>query len=186
MRGVPESVTDLLPAVQRLFQSLRRQSPVAAFSCDRIHRALRPKPPEDKPPRDIVLCLKDYLVKEEILRASRNISNILLDVTKIQIYPDISPATLDKHRKMKEITSVLQSVRILYRWGFPFKLQVPHERMTYNVTTIPEGKELLVKLGLPAQENVPRMPSTPRRQPSGQHPYHKGSAEDKDITSETR
>lgn len=61
VRGVPEAVTDLIPAAQKLFQSLLPDSPVAAFSCDRIHRAHRPKPPDHKPPRDIVLCLKDYL-----------------------------------------------------------------------------------------------------------------------------
>lgn len=49
---------------------------------------------------------------------------------------------------MKEVTSVLQSANIRYRWGFPFKLRVPHNGTTYTITTIAEGKELLVKLGL--------------------------------------
>lgn len=84
-KGVPEVVTDLILANHKLFQSLLPVSLVAAFSCDRIHRALCPKPPEDKPPRDIILCLKDYLVKEEILRASRNTPNIMLDWIRIQI-----------------------------------------------------------------------------------------------------
>lgn len=104
-RGDVESVTDLLPAVQRLFQSLLPKSLAASFACNRIHRALRPKPPDDKPPRDIVLCFKECLVKEEILRASRNTPNILLDGAKIQIYPDLSLTRLDKHCKMKEIAT---------------------------------------------------------------------------------
>lgn len=63
---------------------------------------------------------------------------------------------------MKEVTSVLQSANIHYRWGFPLKLQVPHNGMTYSVTTITEGKELLVKLSLLDAEALPRMSSTPR------------------------
>lgn len=160
VRGVPESVTDLLPTVQKIFQSLLPDSPLSAFSCDRIHRALRPPP--EKPPWDIVLCLKDFLIKEEILRASRNTPNIRLEGTPIQIYPDISPTTLDKRRRMKEVTAVLQNASIRYRWGFPFKLQVPHNGTTYTVTTLIEGKELLVKLGLLDAASLPRLPSTPR------------------------
>lgn len=77
VRGVPESVTDLFPAVQRLFKSLLPVSPAANFASDQIHRALCPKPPDEKPPRDIVLFLKYYLINEEILRASCNTPNIL-------------------------------------------------------------------------------------------------------------
>lgn len=180
LMGVPETVTDLLRAMQTLFQSLLPESPLAAFTSDRIHRALRPKPPPERPPRDIVLCLKDFLIKEEILRASRNMPHILLEGITIQKYTDISPTTLDKRRRMKEITTVLQSARITYQWGFPFKLQVPHNGTTYTVTTILEGKDLLVKLGLLDAADHPRMPYTqhpsaiwatpsPRRERRNQH-----------------
>lgn len=162
VRGVPETVTDLIPAVHKLFQSLLPDSPLSAFTCDGIHRALRPKPPPEKTQRDIVLCLKDFLIKEEILMASHNTPNIQLEGISIQLYPDISPTTLDKHRQIKEITSILQSARIRHRWGFPFKLQVPHNGTTYTVTTVPESKELLVKLGLLDAAALPRMPSISR------------------------
>lgn len=98
VRGVPESVTDLLPAIQKLFQSLLPDSPLSAFSCGRIHRALRPPPPPEKPPRDIVLCLKDFLIKEDILRASRNTPNIRLEGIPIQIYLDISGQAQEDER----------------------------------------------------------------------------------------
>lgn len=79
-----------------------------ALACDRIHWALRPKPPSDKPTCDVILCMKDYLIKEEVLQALRNTANIELDSVKIQIFPDISQATLVRRCKMKEVTSVLQ------------------------------------------------------------------------------
>lgn len=71
LRVFPETITDLVPNVLRLFKSLLPDCDAAAFTCDRIHRGLRPKPPAEKPLRDIILCMKDFLSKEEILRAAR-------------------------------------------------------------------------------------------------------------------
>lgn len=90
IRGAPESVTDLIAYSTKLFQSLLPEQNPESFKCDRIHRALRAKPPPDKPPRDIVLCMKDFLIKEEIMRAARSTRNITLDGVQLQIYLDIS------------------------------------------------------------------------------------------------
>lgn len=165
LRGVPETVTDLMPTVSKIFHNLLPDRPPSAFTCDRIHRALRPKPTPDKPPRDIIMCMKDFLVKEDIMRAARNSPNISLEGKKLQIYPDISPATLDRRRRMKEVTNILQAARIKYRWGFPFKLTIPYNGSTYTVYNIIEGKELLVKLGLLEPEPPNRFPVTPRSSP---------------------
>lgn len=105
MRGIPEPETELIPTVIRLFKSFLRNCDSAAFTCDRIHRALRPKPPADKPPRDVVLFMKDFLTKDEILRAARNKQRITLDEHTIKIYLDISPATLDRRRGLKHVTT---------------------------------------------------------------------------------
>lgn len=106
--------------------------------------------------------MKDFLIKEEIIRASRSLRNIILNGVQLQIYPDISQATLDRCRKMKEITTVPSSVRIRYRWGFPFKQIIPHNGTTYVPTSIPEGQDILAKLGLVNPNNLPHTPSTPR------------------------
>ena len=45
IRGIPESTTDLLPAVSQVFHGLLPEKQLSAFACDRIHRALRPNPP---------------------------------------------------------------------------------------------------------------------------------------------
>lgn len=163
--GIPESVTEVMPAASKLFQSLLPDTPPSSFVCDRIHRALHPKPPPDKPPRDIILCMKDFITKENTLRASRNSHNIELNGAKIQIFPNISQATLERRRKMKEIMSILQSAHIRYRWGFPFKLTVLHNGTTYTVLNVTEGKDLLVKLGLLDPEQNPRPPSMPHSSP---------------------
>lgn len=148
----------MIPIVIRLFKSLLPDSETAAFMCDRIHRAFRPKPPADKPLRDIILCMKDFLTKEDILRAARNTLHITLDDYAVQIYPDSSPATLYRCRGMKEVTTA----QVRYRWGFPFKLVVPHNGSTYAATTVLKGQEILVKLGILEAEAVRRPPLTPR------------------------
>lgn len=111
------------------------------------------------------MCLKDFLVKEYILHASRNTPLIQLDGVAIQTYPDISPATLDKRRTMKEVTPVLQSARIRYRWGLPFKHSVPHNGTTYTATNLFKDKDLLVKLGLLDPHITLRLTSTPPQTP---------------------
>lgn len=67
VRGVPKTVIDLSEAIKRLFHSLLPDHPEASFICDRMHRALRPKSLPEKPHRDIVMCLKDFLMKKEVL-----------------------------------------------------------------------------------------------------------------------
>lgn len=63
---------------------------------------------------------------------------------------------------MKEVTTALQAARICYKWGFPFKLVIPHIGSTYSATTVLEGQEILVKLGLLDAEAIHRPPLTPR------------------------
>lgn len=55
IRGAPESITDLIAYSSKLFQSLLPEQDPRSFICDRIHRALRAKPPPYKPPGDIIL-----------------------------------------------------------------------------------------------------------------------------------
>lgn len=158
IRGVPESITDV-PAYSTRFQFLFPEQNPQSFICDRIHFALKAKPPPDKRPRDLVLCMKDFLVIEEIMRAG----HINLDIVQLQIYPDISQATLDRRRKIKEITTAVSSVRIRYRWGFTFKLIISYNKTTYIATSIPEGQDILIKLGL---INPQKVPCTPFHSPS--------------------
>lgn len=58
LRGIPEAVTDLIAAANKLFHTLLPSAPATAFVCDRIHRALSPNPPADKPQWDVIICLK--------------------------------------------------------------------------------------------------------------------------------
>lgn len=178
IRGIPESVIDLTPAISKFFCNLLPDKPLSAFTCDRIYRALCPKPTPDKPPRDVVVCMKDFLIKEDIMRAFRNTPNIELEGNRIQIYPDISPATLDRRCRMKEVISIPQTARIKYRWGFPFKLSLMHNSSTYTVYNLIEGKVKLswacwsqnLQIDLPSLTRSSTILSTPSSQPQPESP----------------
>lgn len=43
--GVPKSITELMPAMSKLFHSLLPEKIPSSFACNRIHRALHPKQP---------------------------------------------------------------------------------------------------------------------------------------------
>lgn len=53
LRGIPETVTDLVTATTNLFHALLPDTPTKAFVCDRLHLALRSKPPVDNPPSSL-------------------------------------------------------------------------------------------------------------------------------------
>lgn len=94
------------------------------------------------------MCLKDFPVKEDILRAARNTPRIQLDGITVQIYPDIYPC--DSWQEEKDEgghngSAIGQDPLLM---GVPFKLSVPHNGTTYTATTVSQGKELLVKLSL--------------------------------------
>lgn len=93
---------------------------------ERIHRALRPEGRETDPSRDIICCIMDYKLKEDILRQARLRQQLLHNGTTIQIFQDLSGITLQHRRDLKPLLEVLRSKNIQYWWKFPFCLLATH------------------------------------------------------------
>ncbi|CAH2294784.1 Hypothetical predicted protein, partial [Pelobates cultripes] len=72
--------------------------------------------------RDTLTHLHYYHVKEAILKAARNHKNLPPQYGQLQIYADLSAATLQRQRDFKEITGTLREHKIPYRWGHPVRL----------------------------------------------------------------
>lgn len=87
-----------------------------------IHRALRPKGRESDSPRDVVCCVVDFQLKEEILRKARNRIQLTHGSNDIRIYQDLSAITLQHRRDLRPLLETLRTNRIHYRWKFPFCL----------------------------------------------------------------
>lgn len=91
VRGLPETVEpeQILPTVTGLFNHLLDKSLQMPINMERIHRAFRPQGRDTDPPRDIVCCLTDFRLKEEILRKVRNKMQLPHEGHEVHIYQDL-------------------------------------------------------------------------------------------------
>ncbi|CAH2315536.1 Hypothetical predicted protein [Pelobates cultripes] len=114
----------------------------------------RPRAPEtdlqsEDQPRDIVCCLDNFQLKEEILRTARRIGTIRMDDQTITIYQDLSRYTLQARRALRPITTALQHAGIQYRWGYPFSLSARHGLDFLTIRKPDDVHAFMRTLGLP-------------------------------------
>ncbi|XP_030048126.1 LOW QUALITY PROTEIN: bifunctional heparan sulfate N-deacetylase/N-sulfotransferase 3-like [Microcaecilia unicolor] len=138
---------------------------------DRVHRSLGPR--RDQQPRDIVVCFKDYTIKDKIWKKARSQGEILWDNNKILVFQDLALGTLQRRREFKDLTTYLQQSNFRYRWIFPFGLQFTAEGITRRVVTLGETWKVLTELGytnLPpvASGGSSSMSATTKKGPSWQ------------------
>lgn len=89
---------------------------------ERIHGVLRPRGKESDPPRDVVCCVIDFQLKEEILHSARANNPLTHNNADIQLFQDLSNITLQRRRELRPVLEVLHAKEIPYRWKFPFGL----------------------------------------------------------------
>lgn len=82
---------------------------------------------EADPSRDIVCCLTDYKVKEEILRKAQNKIQLEHKGNIIHIYQDLSAITLRHCKDLCPLLEILKNKGIHYWWKFPFGLSATHQ-----------------------------------------------------------
>lgn len=97
---------------------------------ERIHRALSPRGRDSDPPRDVVCCVIDFQLKEEILRRARTVNPLIHKGTNIRLFQDLSNITLQHWRELRPLLEVLRNKEIPYRWKFPFALSASHQGRT--------------------------------------------------------
>lgn len=129
LRGLPEIVEhdQLTSVVSEIFNNLLGRPPQTPVKMERIHRALRPKGKSTDPPRDVICCISDFQLKEDILRNARLRHKYLHEGSELQIYQDLSNITLQNRRDLKPLLEVLRERAIIYRWKFPFGLFASHQ-----------------------------------------------------------
>lgn len=72
--------------------------------------------------RDVICCVVNFPLKEEILRKARKRGCILHNGTEIKLFQDLSQITLQNRRTLHPFLELLRSYNIQYRWTFPFCL----------------------------------------------------------------
>lgn len=124
VRGVPEAIEPgaLQQTICTIFNELIDRPADSPIEMERAHRALRPVPRENEPPRDIICCVVNFPLKEEILRKARERGRILHNGAEIKLFQDLSQITLQHRRALRPLLDVLRARNIQYRWKFPFGL----------------------------------------------------------------
>lgn len=124
VRCLPETVENdkLTQSITGIFNNLLGRPPESVIKMERIHRALRPKGRATDPPRDVICCICDFQLKEEILRNTKLRSKCIYEGTLIQIYQDLSQITLQYRRDLRPLLEALRNKNVIYRMKFPFGL----------------------------------------------------------------
>lgn len=147
-RGIPEAVEavedkDLRSYRLSLFNVVAPNIPDIDWRLDRAHRLLAPKPPTGANPRDVIGRFHYYDSKEALTMATHNQSRIELKKSKIQIFSDLSPITLARRRNLRPLTLHLQFHKVMYRWGFPFRLSASRDGIQYSLRDLQESDTFL-------------------------------------------
>lgn len=154
VRGIPESVDP--GAIQQnicsLFNDLMERPADSPIEMERAHRALRPQSRDNEPPRDIVCCVVNFQLKEEILRKARERGQILHNGVEVKLFQDLSQITLQNRRALRPLLDALRARNITYRWKFPFGLSASSRGRSALLRTPDDLQTFCEQLDLPIIE----------------------------------
>lgn len=151
VRGVPESTDpgSIQQTICTIFNDLIDRPADSPIEMERAHRALRPQPRENEPPRDIVCCVVNFPLKEEILRKAREKGRILHNSAEIKLFQDLSQITLQNRRALRPLLDALRTRNIQYRWKFPFALSASARGRSALLRTPEDLQSFCEQLDLP-------------------------------------
>lgn len=115
------------------FNALLDRTLVTPIDMERFHRSLQPLRVAKDPPRDVICCIVNYPLKEEILRRAREGQQIAYHDAPLQLFHDLSAIILKQWRALRPLLTILREQNIVYRWRFHFglcacvPLRYPHE-----------------------------------------------------------
>uniref|UniRef100_A0A8C5PEG4 Uncharacterized protein n=1 Tax=Leptobrachium leishanense TaxID=445787 RepID=A0A8C5PEG4_9ANUR len=149
VRGVRESISDLDPYLAHIFNTILAERAVHPASFDRAHRALRPRPADQAPPRDIICRVADYRLKQAIMAAARRRRVWEIEGERLEIFPDLAQSTLQARRALRPLTTLLTARSVTYRWSFPFALVATNAGASATIRSISDIPDFLAILELP-------------------------------------
>ncbi|CAH2294866.1 Hypothetical predicted protein [Pelobates cultripes] len=112
-------------------------------------------------PRDVLMRIHYYHIKERMLRVSRNKVKPPADFPEIKIVTDLSASTLRRRKDFSQIANTLRSNGIRFCWGFPTKMLLTKDGSTQVITSPEDGIRKLRLWGLTEKELEPQA-SPPR------------------------
>lgn len=145
IRGIPESVVqaDLSTYINTMFKTLLPEATDMDITVDRVHRLPKPSHLPDHIPRDVILRVHFYHIKEKLMLSMRKKGQIPSQYADLQLYADLSQYTLMKRRNLNTVTKALRNHEISYRWNYPSKLTVIKDGTSHMIDSVDRGIALL-------------------------------------------
>lgn len=141
---------------------------------DRIHRIAKPSHLAASVPRDVLMRIHFYHIKEKLLMGVKAKTPLPAPYTEIQFFPDLSKYTLQMRRQMNPITKCLQNHKIPYKWRYPATILLVRNGQNHTIGNLDKGLKLLHSWGiipeLPKETPPDRGPNAPRRHL--EHTFH--------------
>ncbi|CAH2325857.1 Hypothetical predicted protein [Pelobates cultripes] len=150
LRGIPEAVQDSEVAhyLRRLLASLLSQAKAKSILLEFHFRI--PKPPRAPAdvPRDLLIRFQSLRGKLLVQEAARDTNTYEFEGSELSFYNDLSRATVTWRHSMKEVTQLLRSKGIQYRWGPGCRLSVNNDGKRVHITQASDSVAFLQTLGI--------------------------------------
>lgn len=116
LRGIPESIqpTQLQQYAQEFMLAYLPSVPSLELVIDRIHRLPKPAHLPDNIPRDVLMRVHFFHMKEQFMLAFRKNAQPPEQYTTIQVFADLSQFTMQKRKSLITVTKALHNHNIVY------------------------------------------------------------------------
>lgn len=168
LRGVPESIplNDLPKYAKDLIHTILPDAAPRDIVIDRIHRIAKPSHLAASVPRDVLMRIHFFHIKEKMMSEARVKAPLPRPYEAIQIFPDLSKFTLQMRRKLNPITKGLSNHKIPYKWRYPATILIMKNGTTHVVNDLMKGLRLLHDWGIILEPPTDGIPPLPQRNSS--------------------
>lgn len=169
LRGIPESIlpADLPRYAKELMHTIIPEASLRDIIIDRIHRIAKPSHLAASVPRDVLMRVHFYHIKEKLLMGVKAKSPLPAPYTGIQFFPDLSKFTLQLRRQMNPITKSLQNHKVPYKWRYPATIIIVRNGQSHSIVNLDRGLKLLQSWGIIPEPPPTAPPSRGPKSPQG-------------------
>lgn len=148
--GVPESSEQDSESMLAFVEKLLREGLELngmEINIERAHRSLGPPPPNEAPPRSIVVKFLSFRIKEQILRKAWMKKGFIWKGKQISLDNDYPPLILKKRKEYGEVRKILKENRIQFQTLYPARLKVKFTDGDTIYNSVEEATEDMSKRG---------------------------------------
>lgn len=161
--GVPETAERDSPTMsdfveKLLCDGLELSQDELDICIERAHRSLGPPPPDDAPPRSIIVKFLSFKTKELLLRKAWQKKGFTWNGKQISLDHDYPPLILKRRKEYAEVRKILKEQKIPFQTLFPARLKVKYTEETKIYNTAAEATADMSRRGYAVK--VIRSPET--------------------------